>query len=347
MSTPGPDLSPSDAGALDIAGKLEVYLAGKGVVGPRVSNLRRLTGGSSHDTWALDLGSKTGAAITPLVMRRNFASASLDLSPEGEFALLSWLAGEGLPVAKPWLCATRDSPFGVPFVLSERIDGTDLRKAVAAQEVSADPANVALGLVTLQARIHALGLAGWPLAAPPEAPLAHEVERWTQALLKAPQGSPGPVARATAAWLLAHTPKPQRLALVHGDFKANNILWRKDGTPVVLDWELAHIGDPAEDLAWTMLWTSRYDLVGGMLSPQSYIAAYEAASGTQVDRFALHYWQLFAFVKLSAILLSGSGAITADEQLSPSHVLLSRAVPCLEAGMAAHLARLSAGRVAA
>ena len=341
-----PDTPPADSGALEIAGKLQAYLAGKGMASPVVGNLRRLTGGSSHDTWALDLREDGAEAITALVMRRNFAPGSLDMSPEGEFALLSWLAGEGLPVARPWLCATQDSPFGVPFVLSERIDGTDLRKAVAAQEVSANPAEVAQGLVALQARIHALDLADCPIASPAE-PLRHEVVRWTQALLQAPHARPSPIARAAAGWLAAHIPAPQRLALVHGDFKANNILWRKDGTPVVLDWELTHIGDPVEDLAWTMLWTSQYDLVGGMLPPAAYVAAYEAASGTHVDLFALHYWQLFAFLKLSAILQSGSGSITADEPLGPSHVLLSRAVPCLEAGMASHLARLRAEGVGA
>ena len=348
MSAPTADSSPADTGARDIAEKLQAYLAGKGLTDPKVGGLRRLTGGSSHDTWAFDLGAfdlgaldlGEGGAITPLVMRRNFAAASLDMSPQAEFDLLSWLAGQGLPVAKPWLCATDDSPFGVPFVLAERIDGTDLRKAVAAQEVSADPAEVAQGLVALQARIHALSLDGCPLATSAD-PLREAVERWTGALLDAPHAPPGPIARAAAAWLRAHIPAPQRLALVHGDYKANNILWRKDGTPVVLDWELTHIGDPVEDLAWTMLWTSKYDVVGGMLSPADYVAAYEAASGRGVDRFALHYWQLFAFVKLSAILQSGSGSISEDEQLSPSHVLLSRAVPCLEAGMAAHLARLT------
>ena len=331
----------ADSGAQDIAEKLQAYLAGKGLADPKVGGLRRLTGGSSHDTWAFDLSE--GTAITQLVMRRNFAAASLDMSPQAEFDLLSWLAGQGLPVAKPWLCATQDSPFGVPFVLAERIDGTDLRKAVAAQEVSADPKAVAQGLVALQARIHALSLDGCPLAASAN-PVRDAVERWTSALLET---SPGPLSRAAAAWLRAHIPTPERLALVHGDYKANNILWRRDGTPVVLDWELTHIGDPVEDLAWTMLWTSRYDLVGGMLSPADYVAAYEDASGRSIDRFALHYWQLFAFVKLSAILLSGSGSISEDEQLSPSHVLLSRAVPCLEAGMAAHLARLTSEEQAA
>ena len=83
MSAPTADSFPADTGAQDIAEKLQAYLAGKGVADPKVSGLRRLTGGSSHDTWALDLTEGTGdsAVGTPLVMRRNFALASLDMSP--------------------------------------------------------------------------------------------------------------------------------------------------------------------------------------------------------------------------------------------------------------------------
>lgn len=327
-------------GAEDIASKLQIFLRGHGLTDPRITHLRRLTGGSSHDTWALDLTDGEAAPETPLIMRRNFAANSLDLPPEAEFRLVNWLAGAEIPVARPWLCATADSPFSVPFVLSERIDGTDLRKAMADPAIPIAAGTVALNLVTLQARIHALDITTCPLQ-PHERALRHEVERWTADMLTATHASPSPLARLAVHWLRANIPDGEKNCLVHGDFKANNILWRRNGSPVLLDWELAHIGDPVEDLAWTMLWMSKYDLVGGMLTPAQYVAAYEAAARLRVNRRRLLFWQLFAFVKLAVILLSGSGAISNDERLSPSHVLLSRAVPCLEAGMAAHLQALT------
>ena len=155
-----------------------------------------------------------------------------------------------------------------------------------------------------------------------------------------------PLLRAAIAWLEAHVPALDRPCIVHGDFKANNILWSEAGEPVVLDWELAHMGDPAEDLAWTMLWTTRDDIVCGLLSPQDYLAAYEQASGAAVDRERLFFWQLFALVKLCEILRSGSGTVRNEDDLGPSHALLSRGSAALEAAMADYLSAI-AGKKAA
>ena len=95
--------------------------------------------------------------------------------------------------------------------------------------------------------------------------------------------------------------------------------------------------DPLEDLAWTMLWRTPHDLVGGMLSPEDYLTAYEAAAGVRIDRDRLAYWQMFALMKLMAIFhksmhLQGSASIS-----RPSHIMLARAVPWLHRQMADRL----------
>ena len=76
----------------------------------------------------------------------------------------------------------------------------------------------------------------------------------------------------------------------------------------VLDWEMAHIGDPLEDLAWSLdpLWSPTAHLAGRLLPRESAIGIWEKASGLQVDRDAFRWWQIFASVKALAIWISSA-----------------------------------------
>lgn len=331
----------------ELGESLAIYLAGNGFAEAHVSCLRRLTGGSTHDTWAFDLehGAKNKGQSAPLILRRNLGMESLDMPPQAEFALLRWLHDEGLPVARPLLCEPEGGSLSAPFVIAERIIGTDLRKALAKGVAGRDRQAIGNELAELQARIHALDIAQCPQGVFEPIDLAQEVQRWTDPLLSADSPA-GPVMRAAIAWLKANTPPARYPSIVHGDFKANNILWSEAGSPAILDWELAHIGDPVEDLAWTMLWTTRDDIVCGLLTPEDYIAAYEKASGASVDRQRLFFWQLYALVKLCGILRSGSGTVRDESDLGPSHALLSRGAGYLEAAMADYLVAIAGGKAA-
>ena len=136
-----------------------------------------------------------------------------------------------------------------------------------------------------------------------------------------------------------------RAALVHGDFKANNLvtdaerLWQ-DKSATVLDWEMAHVGDPIEDLAWTLLWSTAHDLVGGLLNRAEYLAAYEAASGHAVEAARLAYWEIFACVKLAAIFIAGVRPTADGQALRPMLVMLGRAIAVIEQALARRLQRV-------
>ena len=332
------------SGTDDLAPALAACLADGGYADPRVSGLRRLTGGSTHDTWAFDLehgaaGQRQGA---PLILRRNLAMESLDMPPAAEFALLGWLHDAGLPVARPLLCDPQGGALGNPFVIAERIIGTDLRKALARGGTGRERSEIGRELAALQGAIHALDTADCPRHIFEAFDVAREVHRWTAPLLAGAEVA-HPVLRAAIAWLAANIPEVERPCIAHGDFKANNILWSEAGRPVILDWELAHIGDPVEDLAWTMLWTTRDDIVCGLLTPEDYLAAYEQSTAMRVDRKRLFFWQLYALVKLCGILRSGSGTARDGRDLGPSHALLSRGSAHLEAAMADYLVAIAGG----
>ena len=97
---------------------------------------------------------------------------------------------------------------------------------------------------------------------------------------------------------------------MHGDFRTGNFLYTPDGRiEAILDWEMAHIGDPLEDLAWSLdpLWHWHLpELAGGLLPHRQAIAHWQKASGLTCDLAAFRWWRVFASVKGIAIWISSS-----------------------------------------
>jgi hypothetical protein len=101
----------------------------------------------------------------------------------------------------------------------------------------------------------------------------------------------------TARWLLAHLPRDAEMALVHNDFRNGNLMVSPTGVVAVLDWEVAHIGDPMRDLGWicTNSWRfGRGDLpVGGFGNYADLFAGYQSVSGRSVDPARVKFWEVF------------------------------------------------------
>ncbi|MDB5493096.1 MAG: hypothetical protein JWP86_433, partial [Phenylobacterium sp.] len=78
----------------------------------------------------------------------------------------------------------------------------------------------------------------------------------------------------------------------------------------VLDWEMAHLGDPLEDLAWGFnpVWQFGRGLAGGLLPQDKAVEIWEQASGLTADPAALHWWILFNCVKGQAIWVGSAAA---------------------------------------
>ncbi|MGI8492131.1 MAG: phosphotransferase, partial [Acidimicrobiales bacterium] len=96
-------------------------------------------------------------------------------------------------------------------------------------------------------------------------------------------------------WLELHRPAPGVAGVVHGDFRLGNLLVDVSGLRAILDWELAHLGDPYEDLAWPTIRAWRFDRyrpLGSFPETEPWLAAYEAEAGVDVDRDAVRWWQV-------------------------------------------------------
>lgn len=320
---------------------LEKFLAESFREPVAVSGLKRLTGGTSHETWAFDLRVfGEHKQELPLVLRRDFGSQTLNLDLKTEFALVKALFQRGIPVPEPLFCVSENSPIATPFIISARLDGKDVRKAMAANPDIAK--NLGQRITAIQAAIHGLdwrqlvALSQLPVM---PSPLGHQVHYWS-AVVVDNLITPEPLLALAIEWLSNNIDECAQLALVHGDFKANNLLFASNNEVAVIDWELAHVGDPYEDLAFTLLWTTDHDLVGGMLSKDQYLACYTQASGEKIDDNRLFFWQVFALVKLAGIFLKGFAENNQGESQKPTRIMLVRAMPWINQQLAMLLARI-------
>jgi aminoglycoside phosphotransferase (APT) family kinase protein len=305
--------------------KLTDYLAKAfDAPGLRVVKVTRLHGGASRQTMSLDLISAAGEP-GGLILRRDPPASLIETERAVEFAAYRTVHGL-VPTPQPVLLETDAEILGAPFFLMERVEG-----GVAASPFQHDPYGDARGAIgrqffTALGRIATIGWAGTPLAEVVEAPNPDECWRrelghWA-AIIRADALQPQPVAEAAIRRLEANPPAPaQRIGIVHGDYRSGNFLHDGNGAlTAILDWEMAHLGDPLEDLAWAMdpLWGHfRDDLVAGMIPKAGAVAVWEQASGLKVDEAALRWWSLFSSLKGLAIWLSSARAFADGANTDP------------------------------
>jgi aminoglycoside phosphotransferase (APT) family kinase protein len=254
-----------------------------------VSGLRRLSGGASRETWRFDLGGLGGVGGVPLILRRDPPG-----SPKGGMAVEARLlraAGVcGVPVAE--VLAADASYMVTSFVEGETIPRKILRdpEYASARSVLASHCGTALAAVQ---RIPVADFADLPDADP-------LVE--LRALLDS-LGQPHPAFELGFTWLAAHRPAPSGHVVVHGDFRNGNLMVGPRGLRAVLDWELAHRGDPLEDLGWLCVKAWRFGVVdkpvGGFGSYAELVANY----GVPVDLDALRWWEALGTLRWGIICI--------------------------------------------
>src|SRR5207344_1274049 len=109
-------------------------------------------------------------------------------------------------------------------------------------------------------------------------------------------GEPLPAVEVGLRWLRLNRPSPvERPALVHGDFRLGNLIVDDDGLAAVIDWELCHAGDPAEDIGWLCIRSWRFGNddrpVAGLGAPAELLDAYAAAGGRPLEPERLRWWE--------------------------------------------------------
>jgi aminoglycoside phosphotransferase (APT) family kinase protein len=270
----------------------------------RVEHLRRVSGGASRETWTFDLVEDAGPSHA-LVLRRDPGASAGHSERATEYAVLEAAAAGGVPVPRVRVLLTQEHALGTGFVM-DRVEGeTIARKILRDDEYAHARPRLAGQLGDAAAHIHAVDPATLP--ALPEHDGAAQIDQYRLTLDTFDE--PHPAFELGLRWLQSNLPVgPSRPTLVHGDFRNGNIIVGPDGLRAVLDWELAHLGDPLEDLGWLCVKSWRFGvadkLVGGFGDVPDLLDAYRAAGGADVDERALRFWIVFGTLKWGVICIS-------------------------------------------
>ena len=211
-----------------------------------------------------------------------------------EAKLLAAAAKAGVPV--PEIVVTSDDPavLGSSFLVMTHVDGETIpRRILRDDEYAAARPLLASQCGTVLAALHRI-----PVDAAPELVGEDQVDQFRTMLDNL--GRPHPTFELAFRWLEENRPAPATPVVVHGDFRNGNLIVGPEGVRAVLDWELAHLGDPMEDLGWLCVKAWRFGVdkpVGGFGDYDELIDAYEAAGGRPVDRDALHWWETLGTLK--------------------------------------------------
>lgn len=311
-----------------------------------IGAVHRFHGGASRETFGLDV--MVDGVARGLILRRDPADSLIDTERALEFAAFRSFAHSHLPVPAA-ICLVEDNDVvGAPFFVMERIDGGAAASPFDPEFYGEHRAAIGQQFFSLLGGIHAVEAENSPLAAVAGMPALcwqRELDHWEK-VIRDEALEPQPIAMAALRWLRRAPPsEPVRQTIVHGDYRTGNVLHDGAGKIIaVLDWEMAHIGDPLEDLAWALdpLWNPRAETGGGgMIARDEAIALWEAASGLAFDAARFAWWEMFATVKGVAIWLSSSRAFAEGRNLDP--ILAFSGFYTLARANQTLAARLSAG----
>lgn len=308
------------------------------ISGAIVSELARIGGGGSKEQFRFSL-SKAGDRDGDYVLRMDPFEGVVQTSREREAELLTAMQGI-VPVPRVVWVDADGSELGRPSVIMTFERGVIKPTAKTGGNVTGTGlvfgaewrAKLAPQFIDILAAIHGFD---WKAAnfqhfdGPGDDPCQSarwQVEWWTR-VWREDNVVASPIATFTQAWMRDHLPACPNPVIVHGDYRSGNFLFDEESGRIsaFLDWELAHIGDPHEDLAWAMQLGSLDDDVfysSGLLTREAFIAEYERASGVRVDQRTLHFYEVFAAYKCLVIIWA-TGPTVARLKYSHQDVLLT------------------------
>jgi aminoglycoside phosphotransferase (APT) family kinase protein len=278
--------------------------------------VRQFRRGHSNLTYLVGLGGQEA------VLRRAPFGATVKSAHDmgREFHLLSALQGVYPRAPRPLAFCDDESVLGARFYLMERARGVILRGDGTGSGMALTPALLratSAALVDNLADLHAVDLQRTGLASlgKPVGYVGRQVKGWTERY-HAARTDEIPELEASAAWSARNMPAESGAALIHNDYKYDNlVLDPADPTRVVavLDWEMATVGDPHMDLGTALgYWTEPTDPaplrahafgpthLPGSPSRQEVVERYQERAGREVDHLLFHY--VFALFKLAVIV---------------------------------------------
>lgn len=306
---------------VDIAQALTRLAPKLGAPGGSIENLQRLSGGASMETWAFTAVAE-GVRKEMILRRRpgpfdEETSRSTSLSTEA--GLIRAAEKAGAPVAPVIHLAEPEDGLGEAHITA-RISGEALgRKIVTDPKFETVRPHLARQCGQILARIHSIPPEGLPLKS---ADALGELDRYEAVYRHS--GAERPILELAFQYLRKAVPPPIPDVVLHADFRNGNLMIDPDkGVAAVLDWELSHLGDPAEDLSWLCVNSWRFGRsdkpVGGFGEYQELLEGYAEAGGAEIPLSRVLYWQTLGSLKWGVMCLMmyesyASGGTTSVER---------------------------------
>ena len=249
------------------------------VLGPGVSEPVLLAGGASKEAWAVDAGGER------LLVRRAAVGVihRHTLSLADEFAVLAAAYEAGVKVPRPILYIA-DLDGREAFVM-ERLEGETIGRRIVRMQL---PHELPLQLAEELAKIHAIPRDRVPFLG--EADFTRMVDELDEV------GEPHPAVELGLWWLREHRPAPREPVVSHGDYRIGNVVVDERGLVGILDWEFAHVDDPARDLSFGLVRAWRFGVdekrLGGIGDVDAYLERYNELTGFDIAPAELDYWEL-------------------------------------------------------
>jgi aminoglycoside phosphotransferase (APT) family kinase protein len=276
-----------------------------------IVELRRLTAGATKATWAFT--AQIGETRQALILQISTAGSRPDsaavsqatnavapklpmVAGEDDVAVILAAARTQVPVPLVRAVLNADDGLGegciTDFVAGETIPRRILREP----RFAALRENFASQCGEILARIHAMDAASLPFLKQLDG--AQQIALYRD--IYDSFDHPVPALEVAFRWAGDHLPAVARSTVTHGDFRLGNLICGDQRIHAVLDWELAHIGDPMRDLGWLCVKTWRFggaEPVGGIGKRADLFSAYERATGMAVDPAAVHFWEVWGSVR--------------------------------------------------
>jgi len=294
--------------------------------GARVEGLSRLTGGANQQMWSLEAVSEHSRV--PIILRQastwsQGAEGTMQLDDEARLVIR---AGEGgIPVPRVHEILRPEDGLGTGYLMA-RVEGETLPPKILKGDQFSHARQVLAGQCgEVLAGVHRLKVDDLDFLQPATpADVVVNLYREYQNY-----GEFRPVFELAFRWLRQHLPVvPDKLTLVHGDFRHGNLMVNEQGLAAVLDWELAFLGDPMADLGWMCVNSWRFGNielpVGGFGTRDQLLDGYAVASGQRPDPDRVRFWEILGTLRWGVMCQGMASSFVAGHDTSPERSAIGR-----------------------
>ncbi len=291
-----------------------------------LETFKRLSGGASQETWAL-AGSGKATILRRAPGGGGEARSSAAIGLPAEAKLIQAAAKAGVPVPDVFHVLDDTDGIGDGFLMSHVLGETIARPILRNDEFERARSVLAKQCGSALSAIHSIPTQGLPPELQTSDGLA-QIEKYEE--IYRAFDAPRPVFELTLQWLKANAPAPRPSVLVHGDFRLGNLMVDETGLVAVLDWELAHLGDPREDIAWLCVNSWRFgqsqNRVGGFGQLDDLLSAYNQHTGSAITAGEIDWWEMLGSLKWGIMCMIMYEAFRSGADASVERAAIGRRV---------------------